>query len=114
MLLALLAALLPLLAATALTAPAASAREKAVPTATLTEVTGFGTNPSNLRMYLYVPESVTPNPAVVVAVHWCTGSGPDMYNGTEYDTLADRYGFIVLYPSVTRSSKCFDVSSPQA
>ncbi|MFI7415011.1 PHB depolymerase family esterase [Streptomyces sp. NPDC049627] len=119
-----LAALLPLLAAllvaapaaSAASAPAASARTEAdaVPTATLTEVTDFGTNPSNLRMYLYVPASVRPNPAVLVAVHWCTGSGPDMYNGTEYDTLADQHGFVVIYPSVTRSSKCFDVSSPQA
>ncbi|KUL40815.1 esterase [Streptomyces regalis] len=116
-LVALLGALLPLLAALLVTAPAASARTEAadvVPTATLTEVTDFGSNPSNLRMYLYVPDTVTANPAVLVAVHWCTGSGPDMYNGTEYDTLADQYGFIVLYPSVTRSSKCFDVSSPQA
>ncbi|MFI2435418.1 PHB depolymerase family esterase [Streptomyces sp. NPDC018693] len=119
-LLALFAALVPLLAATVLTAPAASARTEAadaadaVPTATLTEVTDFGANPSSLRMYVYVPASVTARPAVLVAVHWCTGSGPDMYNGTEYDTLADRYGYIVIYPSVTRSSKCFDVSSPQA
>ena len=110
-------ALALLLAAALLTAPAASARTRAaaaVPTGTLTEVTGFGTNPSNLRMYVYVPASVTAHPAVLVAVHWCTGSGPDMYNGTEYDTLADQYGYIVVYPSVTRSSKCFDVSSPQA
>jgi poly(hydroxyalkanoate) depolymerase family esterase len=116
-LVALFGALVPLLAALVVTAPSASARTEAadvVPTATLTEVTDFGTNPSNLRMYLYVPESVTANPAVLVAVHWCTGSGPDMYNGTEYDTLADQYGFVVLYPSVTRSSKCFDVASPQA
>ncbi|MCX4557541.1 PHB depolymerase family esterase [Streptomyces phaeochromogenes] len=84
------------------------------PAAALTEVTGFGTNPSNLQMYLYVPDSVTANPAVVVAVHYCTGSGPAMYSGTEYASLADRYGFIVVYPSVTRASKCFDVSSPQA
>ncbi|WP_128430084.1 extracellular catalytic domain type 1 short-chain-length polyhydroxyalkanoate depolymerase [Streptomyces cyaneus] len=117
LLVALVGGLLPLLAALLVTAPAAAARTEAadvVPTATLTEVTDFGTNPSNLRMYLYVPDRVTANPAVLVAVHWCTGSGPDMYNGTEYDTLADQYGFIVLYPSVTRSSKCFDVSSPQA
>lgn len=113
----LLAALLPLLAALLVAAPTAAARTEAadvVPTATLTEVTDFGTNPSNLRMYVYVPDRVTANPAVLVAVHWCTGSGPDMYNGTEYDTLADQYGFVVVYPSVTRSSKCFDVSSPQA
>lgn len=116
-LMALLAALVPLLAATVLTAPAASARTEAaaaVPAATLTEVTNFGTNPSNLQMYVYVPASVTARPAILVAVHYCTGSGPAMYNGTEYARLADQYGFVVVYPSVTRSSKCFDVSSPQA
>ncbi|WP_155057983.1 extracellular catalytic domain type 1 short-chain-length polyhydroxyalkanoate depolymerase [Streptomyces blattellae] len=112
-LLALLTALVPLLASVTLTASPAAARTQA-PTAALTEVTGFGTNPSNLQMYLYVPDSVTANPAVLVAVHYCTGSGPAMYSGTEYASLADRYGFIVVYPSVTRASKCFDVSSPQA
>ncbi len=116
-LVALLGALVPLLAATVLAAPAATARPgeaAAVPTATLTEVTNFGTNPSNLQMYLYVPDNVTAHPAVVVAVHYCTGSGPAMYNGTEWAQLADRYGFVVVYPSVTRASKCFDVASPQA
>jgi poly(hydroxyalkanoate) depolymerase family esterase len=114
---ALYGALVPLLAALLLAAPPAAARTDAaadVPYATLTEVTDFGSNPSNLQMYLYVPESVTPNPAVLVAVHYCTGSGPAMYNGTEYASLADRYGFVVVYPSVTRASKCFDVSSSQA
>ncbi|MFJ1970129.1 PHB depolymerase family esterase [Streptomyces sp. NPDC087903] len=116
MLLALLAALVPLLAATVLTTPAAARTETpaAVPTATLTEVTGFGDNPSNLQMYVYVPANVTAHPAVVVAVHYCTGSGPAMYSGTEWASLADQYGFVVVYPSVTRASKCFDVSSPQA
>ncbi len=117
MLVTLLAALVPLLAATLLTAPTASARPEraaAAPTATLTEVTDFGPNPSNLQMYLYVPDSVTVKPAVVVAVHYCTGSGPAMYSNTEWASLADRYGFVVVYPSVTRASKCFDVSSPQA
>ncbi|WP_374704598.1 PHB depolymerase family esterase [Streptomyces sp. NL15-2K] len=117
MLVALLGALVPLLAATVLTAPTAAADPRpaeAVPTATLTEVTNFGTNPSNLQMYLYVPDNVTPRPAVVVAVHYCTGSGPAMHSGTEWAQLADRHGFIVVYPSVTRASKCFDVASPQA
>ena len=82
--------------------------------ATLTEVTGFGTNPTNLRMHLYVPNTVAARPAVVVAVHYCTGSGPAFYSGTEFASLADRYGFIVIYPSATRSGNCFDVSSPQA
>ncbi|MGW5640060.1 extracellular catalytic domain type 1 short-chain-length polyhydroxyalkanoate depolymerase, partial [Streptomyces sp. NPDC003832] len=115
---ALCAALLALLATLLVTAPASSAapaaRADVVPAATLTEVTGFGANPSGLQMYVYVPESVTDDPAVLVAVHYCTGSGPAMYSGTEYASLADRYGFIVIYPSVTRASKCFDVASPQA
>ncbi|MFG2044201.1 PHB depolymerase family esterase [Dactylosporangium sp. NPDC048998] len=82
--------------------------------ATLTEVTGFGNNPSNLRMYVYVPNTVQARPAILVAVHYCTGSGPAFYSGTEFASLADRYGFIVVYPSATRSGSCFDVSSPQA
>lgn len=109
--------MLLLLTAALLTAPAASARPQAaapVPAATLTEVTGFGANPSSLQMYVYAPANVTAHPPVLVAVHWCGGSGPAMYSGTEYSQLADRYGFVVVYPSVTRSSKCFDVSSPQA
>lgn len=57
-----LLALLSLLAAALFAAPTASARTEAVPTATLTEVTGFGTNPSNLQMYLYVPDNVTAHP----------------------------------------------------
>ncbi|MFF4629528.1 extracellular catalytic domain type 1 short-chain-length polyhydroxyalkanoate depolymerase [Streptomyces griseorubiginosus] len=109
-----LTAVLSLLAAVLLCAPSASARTEAVPAATLTEVTGFGANPSNLQMYLYVPADVSPHPAVVVAVHYCTGSGPAMYSGTEWARLADTHGFVVIYPSVTRASKCFDVSSPQA
>ncbi|MBP2328847.1 poly(hydroxyalkanoate) depolymerase family esterase [Kibdelosporangium banguiense] len=96
-----------LFAAALLTASPASA-------ASLTQVTNFGTNPSNLQMYLYVPNTVKPKPAILVAVHYCTGSGPAFYSGTEFARLADRYGFVVIYPSVTRASKCFDVSSPQA
>ncbi|MFI7130377.1 PHB depolymerase family esterase [Nonomuraea sp. NPDC050153] len=82
--------------------------------AQLTEVTGFGTNPTNLRMHLYVPDGVGTRPPLLVAVHYCTGSGPAFYSGTEFASLADRYKFIVIYPSATRSGSCFDVSSPQA
>jgi len=100
-------AMITLVAAALLAPPQAAA-------ATLTQVTNFGPNPSNLQMYLYVPNKTAAKPAVLVAVHYCTGSGPAFYTGTEFAKMADRYGFIVVYPSVTRSSKCFDVSSPQA
>jgi poly(hydroxyalkanoate) depolymerase family esterase len=103
-----LLAIIPLLAATLFLAvhPASAA--------SLTEVTNFGSNPSNLRMYVYVPNNVAARPAILVAVHYCTGSGPAFFSGTEFASLADQYGFIVIYPSATRSGSCFDVSSPQA
>jgi poly(hydroxyalkanoate) depolymerase family esterase len=82
--------------------------------ASLTEVTGFGTNPTGIRMYVYVPDQLPTNPAVLVAIHYCTGSGPAFYSGTEFHTLADQYGFIVIYPSTVRSGSCWDVSSSGA
>ena len=82
--------------------------------AALQEVTNFGTNPSGLRMHLYVPDRLAARPALLVAVHYCTGSGPAFHSGTEFASLADRHGFIVVYPSATRSGNCFDVSSPAA
>ena len=82
--------------------------------ASLVQVTNFGNNPSNLQMYVYVPDSVTANPPILVAMHQCTGSGPGFYSSTEFASLANQYGFIVIYPSVTRSGGCWDVSSSQA
>ncbi|GIE97107.1 extracellular catalytic domain type 1 short-chain-length polyhydroxyalkanoate depolymerase [Paractinoplanes rishiriensis] len=82
--------------------------------ATLVEVTGFGTNPTNLKMHLYVPDRVAANPALLVAVHYCTGTGPAFYQNTEFKSFADQYGFIVVYPSATRSGNCFDNSSAGA
>jgi poly(hydroxyalkanoate) depolymerase family esterase len=82
--------------------------------ATLVEVTGFGANPTNLRMHLYVPDGIGTRPAVVVAVHYCTGSGPAFHSGTDFARLADQYKFIVVYPSATRSGQCFDVWSQEA
>ncbi|MFC7617676.1 PHB depolymerase family esterase [Actinokineospora soli] len=93
-------------AATALVVAAPGAQA-----ASLVEVTSFGPNPSNLRMHLYVPDSVRTRPAVLVASHYCTGTGPAFYSGTEFARLADQHGFIVIYPSANRSGNCFDVSS---
>ncbi|WP_448316392.1 extracellular catalytic domain type 1 short-chain-length polyhydroxyalkanoate depolymerase [Streptomyces sp. CO7] len=107
LLLSLFGGVIPLLAAYLLAAPTAQA-------ASLTEVTNFGSNPGNLRMYEYVPTSAGAHPPVLVAVHYCTGTGPGFHSGTEFASLADRYGFIVVYPDANVSGQCFDVSSPQA
>jgi acetylxylan esterase len=107
-------ALLAALATGVVAAAAALMSAPSAQAATLTEVTGFGNNPTNLRMYLYVPDTVRAKPAVLLALHYCTGSGPAFYSGTQFASLADQYGFIVIYPSATRSGSCWDVSSPQA
>ncbi|MGO4750359.1 esterase, partial [Streptomyces sp. 2MCAF27] len=61
---------------------------------TLTQVDNFGYNPTNLQMYEYVPAKLPRHPAVLVAAHWCTGSGPDFFKYTDFASLADQYGFI--------------------
>jgi poly(hydroxyalkanoate) depolymerase family esterase len=87
------------------------------PTSTLQQIDNFGPNPTGLQMFLYVPQHVRKHAAIVVALHYCGGSGPAFFNGTEFASLADVYGFIVIYPSVTPGRApfhCFDVSTPGA
>ncbi|WP_248963872.1 extracellular catalytic domain type 1 short-chain-length polyhydroxyalkanoate depolymerase [Sphaerisporangium perillae] len=76
--------------------------------ATLTEVTNFGANPGNLRMYVYVPNNVQPNPPIVLAMHPCGGSGPSFSSSSEFPSLADRYGFVAIFPSASKKANCFD------
>jgi poly(hydroxyalkanoate) depolymerase family esterase len=81
-------------------------------TSSLVEVTGFGANPSALRMYVYKPTTVAVKPAIVVVVHYCHGDGVAMFNGSQFATLADQYGYIAIYPSVTQATDgCFDVAT---
>lgn len=105
-----LLAILPIVAASVvlLASPASAA--------SLTRVTGFGNNPSNLNMYIYVPNNVTAKPAVLVAMHYCTGTASAVFNGYARDfvTAADKYGYIIVFPEATRSGQCFDVYSAQA
>ncbi|MGI5240199.1 extracellular catalytic domain type 1 short-chain-length polyhydroxyalkanoate depolymerase [Dactylosporangium sp. CA-139066] len=85
--------------------------------ATLTEVTNFGTNPGGMRMHVYVPDTRPANPAIVVAMHGCGGSGPGFYSGSEFASLADRYGYIVIFPTATQQAgfgNCFDTWSDAA
>lgn len=75
----------------------------------LTQVTGFGDNPGNLQMYVYVPDTVQASPPIVMALHPCGGSGPGFYSSSEFASLADRYGFVVIFPSASNKKfNCFD------
>jgi poly(hydroxyalkanoate) depolymerase family esterase len=106
----LLGLLLAVVAAIGVSLPAAPQAAAA----SLTQVTNFGTNPTNLQMYVYVPNSVKANPPILLALHGCQGSGPYLYSSTDFGSLADQDGFIVIYPSSNPSGSCWDVSSDQA
>jgi acetylxylan esterase len=85
-----------------------------VSAASLQQVIGFGTNPTNVGMYIYVPDVLAANPPILVNPHWCHGSAQAAYTGSQYATLASTYGFIVIYPdSRNTADKCWDVSSSE-
>lgn len=74
----------------------------------LEEVATFGSNPGNDTMHIYVPDSVQTQPGILVAMHGCGGSGPGFYQSSEFASLADQYGFVVVYPTSTDKIGCFD------
>lgn len=85
----------------------------AITPGSLQQVTSFGAAPTNAGFYIYVPKNLAASPGIVVAIHYCSGSAKAYYTGTPYSSLAERYGFIVIYPSSPHSGTCWDVSSKQ-
>ncbi|KAF2177347.1 carbohydrate esterase family 1 protein [Zopfia rhizophila CBS 207.26] len=77
----------------------------------LQQVTGFGTNPTNLQMYISLPSKVATNPAVIVALHPCGGTASQWYSGTKLPSYSDSLGFILIYPQTTKYSNCWDVNN---
>jgi len=76
----------------------------------LRELSGFGSNPGNLRLLCYVPDELPPKPALVVALHGCAQTAAGYDRGTGWSTLADRLGFVVIYPEQQASNNpktCF-------
>jgi poly(hydroxyalkanoate) depolymerase family esterase len=81
----------------------------------LREVTGFGSNPGALRMFMYVPERLAASPALVVALHGCTQNATSYDHGSGWSTLASRHGFVVLLPEqqpANNPKNCFSWFQP--
>ena len=79
--------------------------------ATLTQVSSFGSNPGALQMYDYVPTSAAANAPLVVAMHGCTQQASDYYNDSGWPKYADLWGFDLVFPQQTssnNSTECFD------
>lgn len=82
-----------------------------VPAFAQTEVTGFGSNPGNLRMFKYVPAGLPAGAPLVVALHGCAQSASSYDAETGWQLLADRWHFALLLPqqqSANNSSSCFN------
>ncbi|OYU91133.1 MAG: esterase [Bradyrhizobiaceae bacterium PARB1] len=77
----------------------------------LAEVTGFGSNPGNLKMFAYAPERLAPKPALVVVLHGCTQTAAGYDIGSGWSKLAQRYGFVLVMPEQKRANNgntCFN------
>ena len=81
----------------------------------LTEVRDFGPNPGALKMHVYRPGKLAPNPGLVVVMHGCTQDAAGYDAGAGWSTMAERYGFVVVCPEQTRvnnAKTCFNWFMP--
>ncbi|EEP70997.1 poly(3-hydroxybutyrate) depolymerase [Micromonospora sp. ATCC 39149] len=99
------------LAAAALVAVAGPARA-----ATLTQVTGFGTNPGNLTMYAYRPDGLPAGAPAVVLLHGCTQNAAGYVANSGWQKYADQWKFALIVPqqsSANQALSCFNWFSEQ-
>ncbi|KAL2129244.1 hypothetical protein VTI74DRAFT_8013 [Chaetomium olivicolor] len=80
--------------------------------ASLKQITNFGSNPTGLQMHIYVPDKLAASPAIIVALHPCGGSAQGWYSQTKLPSYADQLGFILIYAGTTQMSNCWDVQNP--
>ncbi|MEU5940357.1 PHB depolymerase family esterase [Micromonospora sp. NPDC047548] len=79
--------------------------------ATLTQVTGFGSNPGNLAMYAYRPDGLPANTPAVVLLHGCTQNASGYFANSGWQKYADQWKFALIVPqqsSANNSSSCFN------
>ena len=81
----------------------------------LVPLEAFGRNPGDLRAWLHVPTSLPAGAPLVVVLHGCTQTAAAYDLGSGWSTLADRFGFAVLYPEQQRANNpnlCFNWFTP--
>ncbi|MGH8810230.1 MAG: extracellular catalytic domain type 1 short-chain-length polyhydroxyalkanoate depolymerase, partial [Noviherbaspirillum sp.] len=76
-----------------------------------TEVAAFGSNPGNLKMFIYLPANLGASRPLVVALHGCRQQASDYDDEPGWIKFADKHRFALLLPEqqlVNNSSKCFN------
>jgi poly(hydroxyalkanoate) depolymerase family esterase len=85
-----------------------------VPSATrdrLSDLDWSGENPGNLNARCYVPGGIEGPAPLVVVLHGCTQDAAVYDHGSGWSTLADRHGFVLLFPEQKRANNpmlCFN------
>ncbi|MCT8002392.1 PHB depolymerase family esterase [Sphingomonas sanguinis] len=95
---------------------AASANLTAQQAAPLTPIDDFGQNPGALRGYLHIPHGLPTHAPLVVVLHGCTQTAGSYDHGAGWSTLADRFGFALLFPEQQRANNpnlCFNWFVPE-
>ena len=75
------------------------------------EVTDFGSNPGNLRMFKYVPDQIPPGPALIVVMHGCLQDARTFANESGWIQLADRLHVALALPEQPQTNNiqnCFN------
>lgn len=67
-------------------------------TQTLSEITDFGNNPGNLKMFIHSSKKDTNKLPLVIVLHGCGQKAKDVSELTGWNKLADHNNFFVLYP----------------
>jgi feruloyl esterase len=81
----------------------------------LKEVPRLTDNPGNLRMFTYAPAALEPDHPLVVVLHGCKQTAAGYDRGAGWSTLADRYGFALLFPQQQAANNpncCFNWFDP--
>src|SRR5262245_52717305 len=82
---------------------------------TLTEVTGFGSNPGALKMFNFVPAGLPSGAPLVVVLHGCTETASSYSTQTGWGDLATRFGFATVFAeqqTANNSLGCFNWFQP--
>ena len=82
----------------------------------LVEVSRFGSNPGELRMFVFVPAHLQQPHALVVVLHGCGQTAAGYDHGAGWSTLAKHYGFALLMAEQRPSNNantCFNWFNPE-
>lgn len=82
----------------------------------LTDLAAFGTNPGFLQARVHFPPGLPTGAPLVVVLHGCSQTAAEYDQGAGWSTIADRYGFALLFAQQRRYNNpnlCFNWFSPE-